>query len=456
MRGKGACGLGPGACLIGAGVVSAWLLGAATAAAQPSAPQAPPTAAGAASQAATGLPAPVQTMTFDEAVRRATAQNPSIAKAAAGILRAEGLLAQARAAARLYVSGSLTTTTINKSVSYQDVTVTPQNEVTGSLTVDMPIVAASDWARRAEAQDATHVAQLSADDARRQVAMATADAYLTVIDLKRVLDAETRAHDVASAHRDLAARLEQGGSGSRLDTLRAEQQVSSADVRVESARLGVYRAQEALGVLVAVDGAVDVSGEPAFDSAVPAEQAGVSLLERRTDLKLFSAQQDLASHVLRDTGKERWPTLHAIFQPQTIFPTPFFSRTNSWRFLLQMNVPIYTGGSVTAERIQNQAALDTARATLADGVAQANSDVRLARESIASDTRALASARVSATQASQVVDITNVSFQAGAATSIEVIDAERSSHDADTAVAQAEDALRRARLNLLIALGQFP
>jgi outer membrane protein TolC len=55
-----------------------------------------------------------------------------------------------------------------------------------------------------------------------------------------------------------------------------------------------------------------------------------------------------------------------------------------------------------------------------------------------------------------VVDIVNVSFRAGAATNIEVIDAERRARDADTQVAVAEDALRRARLELLIALGQFP
>jgi outer membrane protein TolC len=54
------------------------------------------------------------------------------------------------------------------------------------------------------------------------------------------------------------------------------------------------------------------------------------------------------------------------------------------------------------------------------------------------------------------VNITNISFRAGAATNIEVIDAERSARDTDTAVAVAEDQLRRARLELLNALGRFP
>ena len=69
---------------------------------------------------------------------------------------------------------------------------------------------------------------------------------------------------------------------------------------------------------------------------------------------------------------------------------------------------------------------------------------------------AASTARAAAGQAEQVAQITNVSFRAGAATNIEVIDAERTARDSDFAVAVAEDNLRRARLELLTALGRFP
>ncbi len=55
-----------------------------------------------------------------------------------------------------------------------------------------------------------------------------------------------------------------------------------------------------------------------------------------------------------------------------------------------------------------------------------------------------------------MVDIVNISYRAGAATNIEVIDAEGRARNADTAVAVAEDDLRRAKLDLLAALGRFP
>ncbi|HEX7940529.1 MAG TPA: TolC family protein, partial [Gemmatimonadaceae bacterium] len=96
------------------------------------------------------------------------------------------------------------------------------------------------------------------------------------------------------------------------------------------------------------------------------------------------------------------------------------------------------------------------RAVYAQALTAARSEVRAAREGVASADRGLTTARAGADQARRVVDIVNVSFRAGAATNIEVIDAERRARDADLAVAVAEDTLRRARLELLTAAGQFP
>ena len=119
-------------------------------------------------------------------------------------------------------------------------------------------------------------------------------------------------------------------------------------------------------------------------------------------------------------------------------------------------MPIFDSGQRAGTKLERQADVQERRATLAGGVTRANSEVRAAREAIASHERSLASARASADQAEQVVQITNVSFRAGAATNIEVIDAERTARDADFLVTQAEDNLRRARLDLLTALGRFP
>lgn len=422
--------------------------------------------------AAFGQPPPIATVTFQQAIDRATRSNPSAAVAAAGILRAEGLLAQARAATLPFVNANVTMTTLNTGVTTsfssggttQSITVVPQTQTTFSATADAPIVAAAAWARRTQAADTRDVARLSAAETRRQIALATADAYLTVIASKRVVEANTRARDTARAHFELASELEQRGSGSRLNALRAQQQLSTDEQLVESATLAVYRAREALGVLIVANGPVDAVEEPTFDLppdageilAQPQAAIAPDLLAFRTDLKLFSGQVNAAERVLKDSSRDWWPSLDALFIPQSVYPSGFFAVPNSWRFLLQATVPVFDSGNRSALRIERQAAVDVAQANLTAGITEASSQVRVAREAVASGERGLASARAAADEAQQVVNIVNISFRAGAATNIEVIDAERSARDADTTVAAAEDTLRRARLDLLVALGRFP
>jgi outer membrane protein TolC len=252
-----------------------------------------------------------------------------------------------------------------------------------------------------------------------------------------------------------------------LNALRAQQQFSVDEGLVEVARLALYRSQEALGVLIAADGPADATDEPDFSiaaeaasgSSPPPQTFPASLVAsafRRTDLQLLATREQAAERIVRDSSKDWYPTVDAIFQPSTTYPAQFFLPQNSWRFLVQANVPLFDSGQRSAVRAQRQSDVEQARASLSGATMEANSQVRAAREAIASNERSLASARAAADQAQQVVNITNISFRAGAATNIEVIDAERVARDADTAVAIAEDQLRRARLELLNALGRFP
>jgi len=398
-------------------------------------------------------PAVVVSVTFPEAIQRAQDSNPTVAVAAVGILRADALLGQARAATLLQVNGNVNWITLNRGVEFSGVTVTPRSQVTASVGADMPILAAAAWARRTQALDNKAIAELNVADVKRQIALATADAYLAIIAAKRVVEGNTRALQTAKAHFDLANELEQKGSGSRLNALRAQQQASADEGLVEVARLAVYRAQEALGVLIAVNGPADAVSEPDFSTGVT-DAADLTLF--RTDLKLFSAQEKAADRVVRDSSKDWYPVVDAIFQPSTTYPAQFFLPQNSWRALVQANIPIFDSGGRRSVKAERQASLESAKQTTIGALTQANSEVRTAREAVASGERILAFARATAGQAQQVVDITTISFRAGGATNIEVIDAERVARDTDMAVAMAEDQLRRARLDLLNALGRFP
>ena len=268
-----------------------------------------------------GSPAAAQTttiepVTFDEAIRRATTANPSVAIAAANILRAEALLQQARAATLPMISAEASNVTLDGAREVDGDVVTPQNTFSASIPVSMPLYAPAQWARRAQAADQRRVAQASADDIRRQVGVAAAQSYLTVIAAHRVVEAQQRSRDTAKAFFDYAHERFKAGASSRLNELRAQQTLSSDEALLEQAQLGLYRTQEALGVLLAADHPIDATNEPAFDIPPQADAAtATQSVGLRTDIKLFATEVEAARRVVSDSSKDWYPTLNGIFEP---------------------------------------------------------------------------------------------------------------------------------------------
>ena len=393
-------------------------------------------------------------LSFDDAIQRAVAKSPTVAQAATAILRAEGLLQQARAATLPSISATLTNVTLDSARSFSGGVTQPQNQSTIGADLSFPVLAMARWAAKAQAQDSVTIANLSTDDVRRQVAVATAQAFLAVIAQKRQVEVNERARDSANAHLEYARKRLASGAGSQLNELRAAQEMSTDESRLENSRLALTRAEEALGVLVVGSGPIDTAGEPSFEAPSAVDPA--SWLSSRTDIKLFTAQQHAAERILKDSRKDIYPTVTASFDPQFLTPKGLFQPSKTWRLTIVASQSIFDGGQRKAVERQRQAAFDSSTQALAGVELQARSDVRLARESVQSYERALASARLSSQQAADVLRITTIAFEAGATTNLEVIDAQRSARDAETTAAVAEDAARKARLELLVALGRFP
>ena len=246
----------------------------------------------------------IEPISFDEAIRRATTANPSVAIAAANILRAEALLQQARAATLPMISAEASNITLDGAREVDGDVVSPQNTFSASIPVSMPLYAPAQWARRAQADDQRRVAQASADDIRRQVGVAAAQSYLTVIAAHRVVEAQQRSRDTAKAFFDYAHERFKAGASSRLNQLRAQQTLSSDEALLEQAQLGLYRTQEALGVLLAADHPIDATNEPAFDIPPQADAAAATQsVGLRTDIKLFATEVEAARRVVSDSSQ---------------------------------------------------------------------------------------------------------------------------------------------------------
>jgi HAE1 family hydrophobic/amphiphilic exporter-1 len=401
----------------------------------------------------TVLPMP-EPVTFTDAVARATRDNQAVQTAAANVLRADALLQQARAAMRPTVSLQAVNTTLDGDRGFDGLIVQPQNQWQFAPNVSYPLVAATRWAERVQQMDRVAIASLAVEDTRRQVAITVASAYLAVVGLKRQVEVQQRALDTSRAQRDFTEQRLAAGAGSRLNALRAAQVVAMDESMLELAHLAVRRAQEALGVAMNASGPMDAAGEPAFE--VPRDVEWASAIRTRTDYRLGVAQRDLSARIVRDSSRDWWPTATVSFDPQYITPAGLFQPSGTWRFTLALSQPLYDAGLRRARLRQREADVKQSEIALQQVEVRAQAEVRTAQASVAFQERALERARVAAQHAREVLQITVVAFEAGASTNIEVIDAQRMARDLDSAVAVAEDRVRQARLDLLVALGRFP
>ncbi len=232
-----------------------------------------------------------EVVSFADAVQRAIAANPTVERAATSVMNAEALLAQARAAVRPTVDGTIVMTVLDGERGFSGQVVQPQTQTLFAGAAAAPVLAMAQWAARAQAEQRVGVAQLGVDDVRRQVGVAAAEAYLAIFGAKRQVEVNEQARDNAQAQLDYARARREGGVGSRLNEVRAARELAVVLELLEQSRLAVALGQEALGLITASDRPLDAAGEPPLDA--PAVE-GESWLRDRTDIRLFDAQVDLS------------------------------------------------------------------------------------------------------------------------------------------------------------------
>ncbi|MEY4508899.1 MAG: hypothetical protein RLZZ450_1021 [Pseudomonadota bacterium] len=298
------------------------------------------------------------------------------------------------------------------------------------------------------------MSRLDADEVRRQVVISTAHAYLAVVAQHRVIEVDQRALDNAKAHYDYAHTRNLGGIGNQLDDTRAGQDVASREAELERALSGLTQAQEALGVMVGVDGALDSEEQV----ALPATPAQVDTREvpQRGDVLAGRRRVRAAEHVKRDTWADYAPTLGATFAPFYNNPSTPTQPQTGWSAQIVLSIPLFQGGLRIGQQRERDALLAESRAQLEGVEREAKSQVRVSLSTVQRAEASFVASSRAAELARQALEMATLAYKAGATTNIEIIDAERRARDAEADAVTAEDAARRARLDLLAALGRLP
>jgi outer membrane protein TolC len=392
-----------------------------------------------------------------QALKEALARELRVRIAISEVTRARALIRNARASflPSLYGHGSYVRLDHQRGPDGPGL-IAGRDQLAADLTLNVPIFAPRGWYDTGQASDNARIAEFDLADARRQVALATAQAYLSILTQRRVIEVNQRALENANAHYQFThARLE-GGLGNQVDDVRAAQEVSTSAAQLENGQAGVYAAQEALGVLLGRRAPVDVVDQLDLPSAPSLAQgldeAATGRSDVRADIESVQAQKRVIDH----DWTEYAPLLAAVAQPFYNHPSTLAVPKTGWQIELLLTLPFYDGGAREGTIAQREATLTERRDTLDATLRQAKSEVRVAFDAVRHADAALGSSKQSAQFAAQALQFANVAYEAGASTNIEVVDAERRARDADTAVVIAEDVSRQARLDLLAASGRFP
>lgn len=395
-------------------------------------------------------------LSLEESVRRAIQRNVTTEVAAQEIQRAEALAKQARATWLPTIHANGTYTRLDDDRELNGRIILSANQLNANLMVTVPIIAPQRWVAHARAKDAVQLAKLSEQDARREVALATARSYLTIIAQRRVLKSSERAAATAKAHEDFAVSRVKGGVGNSLDAVRASQERATADARVKAQALALLRAQEALGVILGEDGPVDASDDVALEAPPTLDAALGEASRRRADVIANQERVEIARKAVRDSWADYMPVLSAVAQPFYQNPPTFSQPLTGWTAQLLLQLPLFDGGARYGLADERRAVREQARSQLEATLRQAKSEVRTAFAAMQRSDEALVDAREAAKLAAEALELAQIAYRAGATSNIEVVDAERRAHEAETAAAIAEDASRQARLDLLAACGRFP
>lgn len=397
-------------------------------------------------------------LSFRSAVQRAVDRSNLTLASLDEISRAEALQRQARASSWPSLIGNITYTRLDDDRVLGGRVVSAANQINANLALTVPLFAPRAWAQATRASDAVEVSRASAGEIRRQVAVSAGRAYLTIIGQQRAVETSERARDTARAHLAFARARTQGGVGSGLDEVRAAQEVAIAETQLQSSRLGLARAREALAVVLGSDTPVEINGEAQLEAltAAPSERPGEHPPAPRADQVLADLRVRAAQRAVDQQWTEYSPLLSATFQPFYQNPPTLTLPTLGWQAQVILTIPILDVGLRSGLKAERQAALAIAQQSRQGTTRQIRSEERLTREAVQHAEEALTASQESLRLAQTSLELATVAYKEGATTNLELVDAERRARDAATASAVAEDALRQARLDLLVAQGKFP
>lgn len=334
------------------------------------------------------------------------------------------------------------------------------------LTVRQPVLALRTWYSIGTARLGIKAAKLSADDQRRIILANVASLVLSVVTAERVSEVNRVGLRSSLERLELTQRRARLGTGTKLDVVRAEQDATLARSQLVSGDQGLLQAREALGLALgssqtygvpptisineieqALRGICSVGG-PEQRADVLAAQAQIEIAERQvTEAKLgWAPTADVSSSLGANTSSTR------ILSPSD--PTTAGARESSslsWSIGGILTIPIWDGGSRYGEIRSAKAGVEQQKARLDLARRGAELEVVQAKRTVVAAEQARELAARNRDLTKETSRLSQIAFEAGTATSFELVEAGQAERQAELDLAVREFELIQAKLAALLA-----
>ena len=392
-------------------------------------------------------------------IREALAANYDVKIAATRVLQARAALGITRADQFPTVTAGASADNIRfPQTKSLPVIETSPNQVSASLFWDLDF-----WGKYRRATESARAALLATEWGERAVAVAligdVAAAYLQLRELDLELEISQRTLDSRRESLRLIQVREQGGRTSMMDVRQSEQLVYTAAADVVDLERRIEQQENFLSVLLGRNPAPVVRGKPLLETAVlPTVPAGLpsSLLSRRPDIQSAEQQLVAANAQIGVAKAAYFPqitlTASGGFQ-STALTSLFTGPAGLWAFGGQLLQPLFTGGRIRSGVRLTEAQQQEAVLFYQQSIQRAFREVSDALVAYRRNQEFRQQQELLTGSAQDATRLSNVRYNGGAASYLEVLDSETRYFDAEIGLAQAQLNERLALVQLYRSLG---
>lgn len=318
------------------------------------------------------------------------------------------------------------------------------------------------WYAIGTAEKSVDAANLRAQDARRMAIAAAASAIVSVVTAERVAEINRVGLRAALQRLELTKRRKRLGSGTDLDIVRAEQDAASARSQLVSGDETLRRSRESLGQLFGKSEAFGVPTTFTLDAIEPALKSACkpAKADERTDVLAAKVDLEVAKRGVTDVKLGFLPTLElsttlstaSTQTEQRDLGVSTSTQTTVWSIGALLSVPLWDGGARYGQMKSATAGVEQAKTRVEQATVTASVEATQSQRAVTVAEQARSVSEKARDLARETARLSQVAFESGAGTSLDLIDSGRVLRQAELDLAVKELEVVRAKIAALLAL----